>query len=91
MIKDVLNDVHHECARQLELKASGRFRYTCADPEMTDPERLAVLMEEVGEAARAVLEMGNLANDTHRTELRKELVQVAAVAASWVAGMDRRG
>lgn len=84
----VLEDVRRECRRQQELKEEGRFEYTCRDPEMTDTERLAVLVEEVGECARAVLESSKLANDKHGADLRKELIQVAAVATSWVEGMD---
>ncbi len=50
---------------------------------MVDPTiKLAVLMEEVGETARALLEC-----DT--TNLRDELVQVAAVAVAWLEGTDR--
>lgn len=46
------------------------------------PERsLAVLHEETGEAARAVL-------DVDRAGLRKELVQVAAVAIAWIERLD---
>jgi len=85
----VLEAVRRECRRQEELKAEGRFKYTCRDPEMSDTERLAVLVEEVGEAARAVLEMRDLANDKHMANLEKELIQVAAVAVSWVEGMGR--
>lgn len=86
----VLEDVRRECARQDELKKAGRFKHHCGDKEMSDPERFAVLGEEVGEVARAVLELGKLANDKHGKELRKELIQVAAVCTKWVEGMDRR-
>ena len=45
---------------------------------------LAILSEEVGEAARAILEGGET-----RDGLRDELVQVAAVAVAWIECMDR--
>jgi len=86
----VLHSAHLEMQRQQKLKEEGRFKYTCRDPEMSHPERLAVLMEEVGEVARAILEGGKFANDTHNVNLRKELIQVAAVALSWAEGMDER-
>ena len=51
---------------------------------------LAVLMEEVGEAATAVVSAA--AHGEHREvgRLRDELVQVAAVAVQWVEAIDRR-
>lgn len=72
-----------ECVRQIKLKDEGRFTFTCADPEMTHPERLAVLVEEVGEVARAILEGAD------RSNLRTELIQAAAVCVSWVVAIDR--
>jgi hypothetical protein len=84
----VLADVVNECSRQLQLKAAGRFAHAIGDPELTDPERLVILVEEVGEVARAVAEDGGLANDKHNKFLRTELVQVAACAVAWVRGMD---
>lgn len=48
------------------------------------PKKLAVLMEEVGEVAKEVLEYPA---DTNY-DLRKELVQVAAVAIAWLESMD---
>lgn len=83
--------IHEEIAderqRQLKLRAQGRFGATASD--MTDAEALAVLVEEVGEVARAILEKQGLANDTHDKNLRKELVQVAAVCVAWIEGLDR--
>ena len=43
--------------------------------------KLAVLMEEVGESAKEVLER-------NPTKLRTELIQCAAVAIAFVAGLD---
>lgn len=84
----VLADVTNEMERQLKLKAEGRFPYTARDPELSPLAKCAVLVEEVGEVARAVLEAGELVNDTHHVNLRKELIQVAAVALAWVEGLD---
>jgi hypothetical protein len=85
----VLKLVEIERRRQERLKAEGRFKYTCADPEMTNDESYLVLGEEFGEVARQVL------NDPSRTgersydgeyakqDLINELVQVAAVSVAW--------
>lgn len=57
-----------------------------------NPVRLPVLVEEVGEVARALCELfyhrrgprdGIVAN------LREELVQVGAMAAAWIDAIDR--
>lgn len=74
--------VDGERNRQEALKASGRFAHTCADPEMDELERLAVLLEEVGEVARAL-------NESHGiVQLERELCQVAAVAVAWLEGLS---
>ena len=83
--------VIHERERQEVRKAEGRFQYTCADDGMTNYEKIVVLMEEVGEAAQEALVL-----DGHRqargalgTEegLRKELIQVAAVAVAHIEAL----
>lgn len=94
LIRDAIDlDVQRERWRQERRKAEGRFTYTCADLGMNDYERLAVLVEEVGEVAREVLtgEGKRLARDTigTRAALRAELVQVAAVAKAWIEGLDK--
>ena len=55
---------------------------------LSGAEWLAVLMEEVGEAARAVLRQ-RVVGDGDVRQLREELVQVAAVAVQWVEALDR--
>lgn len=52
-----------------------------ADRDLGDLRWLRVLMEEVGESA-AAMEDG--------TDLRAEVVQVAAVAIAWLEAMGRR-
>ena len=87
----VLVDVHAERERQERLglnKAAQGVRWSsCADPAMDggDDRRYAVLGEEVGEVANAILDgKGDAA-------LREELVQVAAVAVAWTEAIDGRG
>jgi hypothetical protein len=52
----------------------------CSSPNVAPMVKVAVLTEECGEVARAVLE-----RDTDA--LRRELVQVAAVAVAWLEGL----
>lgn len=82
-------DIIIERARQERLKSEGRFAYTCADLEMSNAERAAVLGEEFGEVCHEVNEtVGNHA-PLDAAKLRKELVQVAAVALGWIEGLDK--
>lgn len=84
----ILREVLDERVRQERLRQEGRFRLTCASAEMEEGEKLGVLLEEVGEVARAFLEKRRLANDVHGKDLRKELLQVAAVCTAWVEALD---
>ena len=49
----------------------------CSSPDVPPAVKVAVLAEEAGEVARAFL-------DGDRDSLRRELVQVAAVAWAWL-------
>lgn len=90
MMTQALSDVEVERFAQERMKADGKFEHTCDDAAMTDPERLAVLVEEVGEVAKEVL--GNCDEkqnsegnwDEVRGRMRHELCQVAAVAVAWM-------
>lgn len=104
----VLTEVKQERVRQEELKADGKFLWTCSDNYFTPPgaepfartkvsesEKLAVLSEEVGEASKEVVEgiihvSKGESSVSDLTKLRKELVQVAAVAVAWVESLDKR-
>lgn len=93
-IGNIFEAIDDERARQERLKAEGKFVYSCADAEMTDLERLAVLMEEVGEVSREVVEtighpLWRLGND-YNERLRAEIVQVAAVCCAWLAAPRAR-
>jgi hypothetical protein len=80
---EIWGAIEQERVRQEHLKETGKFRYTCADPEMTDEQRYCVLAEEIGEVARAVLNRHDLARDGFR-DLQKELIQSAAVIGAWL-------
>jgi NTP pyrophosphatase (non-canonical NTP hydrolase) len=103
--KPVLDEVFAERLRQEELRKSGKFLWTCADPDQSPERKLAVLAEEFGEAAREVTEIvilnskrsaAKLGGEEYKAKLeelnrrlRKELIQVAAVATAWAEGMPR--
>jgi hypothetical protein len=106
-ISTVLDEVASERMRQEQLKASGKFLWTCADNvalrqkverAITEPEKLAVLGEEFGEVSKEVVEE-IIANDrlepakaaASRSKLRKELLEVAACCVAWVESLDARG
>jgi NTP pyrophosphatase (non-canonical NTP hydrolase) len=82
-LKRVLDDVAAERMRQDE-------KWGVQD--IHDYERISILTEEVGEAAKAANEANFTTSPTRgdRTHLRKELIQVAAVAVDYVQAIDRR-
>jgi hypothetical protein len=89
------DDIDAERERQERLLREGKFLWTCADPRQSNVRRLAVLAEEFGEASRNVteemirLDKGNAAGAADAVRaLRKELVEVAAVAVAWLEALD---
>jgi NTP pyrophosphatase (non-canonical NTP hydrolase) len=79
--QNVLGEVALERVRQDELQKAGKFAWTCATRHVTDDCKLKVLVEEIGEVARALCE-GDRAN------LREELVQCAAVCVAWCESLE---
>lgn len=66
-----------------EIRWAGNHAHgkgSCASPDVAEPVKVAVLTEEVGEVARALL-------DGDRAGLETELVQVAAVAVAWLEAL----
>jgi len=59
---------------------------------VTESDRLAILAEEVGEVAKELNEdrLGNLDPYDWRDRRVKELIQVAAMALSWVEALEGR-
>jgi NTP pyrophosphatase (non-canonical NTP hydrolase) len=74
----VLQAVRDERTRQELKRLAGDWTWTCSDPAHTAAEKLPVLIEEVGEVAKAMLEGSNT---------REELVHVAAVAVAWAESL----
>lgn len=84
-----IDELIKERLRQDQLKAEGRFKWTCADLEMSETDCAVVLMEEVGELCRAILEYQNLTFDrladhvegkVGKEKIMEEATQVAAVS-----------
>ena len=78
--------IHNERERQHKLFLDGRFSFTCASPVADPVRKLRVLAEEVGEVANAIdeFECGRL----KPSHLKKELIQVAAVAVGWLESFE---
>jgi NTP pyrophosphatase (non-canonical NTP hydrolase) len=83
---DALSAIFKERIRQEDLKTKGKFKFSCADVELTHPQRLSVLVEEVGEVGHEVNEEINQPLDVLR--LKKELIQVAAVCVAWLEALE---
>lgn len=82
---DAFDDIYLECARQAELKALGKFPHTPQDAEMSDDVFLRIVVEEVGEVARAI-------HDSESdTNLYAEICQIAAICAARMEGMRAQG
>jgi NTP pyrophosphatase (non-canonical NTP hydrolase) len=64
-------------------RAIGKHGYqnTPAWPYMSDKDRLVILVEEVGEVARAMTY-----DEGNEIKLLEELIQVAAMALMWAEG-----
>ncbi len=87
----VLEDVFAERERQeskcAEKRAEGLRWLTCADPAMSHEEKLAVLVEEVGEVSRELCDARAERREPY-LNLRVELTQVAAIAVAWAESID---
>lgn len=86
-----------ERCRQERLHLEGKFTHTCWSPDFgafTHFARVSVLGEEYGEVCRAALDVENVTGGRcgsaaeRRAKLRKELIEVAAVAVAYIEGLD---
>lgn len=85
--RDALYAVRLERERQeakwAEKRDEGLEWFSCADHRMPDGDKLAVLMEEVGEVARELYD-ARAEKREPSANLHTELVQLAAVAVAWI-------
>jgi hypothetical protein len=87
----MLKRVSEERARQRKLLDAGKIKHDCASPAVLSTLKLPVLMEEVGEVAKEILEWPNFndpARDAVRIRMQTELIQVAAVAVAWAESLE---
>jgi NTP pyrophosphatase (non-canonical NTP hydrolase) len=78
----MVSEVGTERTRQDMLIHRGKIPWNCADPNIPHQLKLPVLAEEFGEVARAMLEQTE-------TDLKTELIQVAAVAVAWAESIQK--
>lgn len=84
---NVYDSVHVERERaHVKHGAAGNSR---EDARWDDPEWLAIVMEELGEAAHWMTYDASELDGSDKAELRNELVQVAAMACAWIDAIDR--
>ena len=89
MARDVMMLVLKERRRQEQLKKEGKFYFDCGEKAVSHIRKLAVLSEEFGEVAKLICDLDSSVKPTFTTEeLRKELIQVAAVCVAWVESLD---
>lgn len=86
---DIYDEIEQETARQIQLRASGKFPWTLADERPSNAQRLAALAKEFGELAKEVTE--ELIKGEAQDNLRVELVQTAACCVAWLRALNRHG
>lgn len=89
---DILSLVNKERYRQYDLIQQGKFEWACNAVDMpcryNEPNpftKLAVLAEEFGEVSQIVCRHIN--GPLEVAELKKELIQVAAVCVAWAESL----
>jgi hypothetical protein len=85
---DVLNERGRQEDKCAEKRDEGLDWHTPASGRLDGEKCLAILVEEVGEVARELCDARADGREPG-TNLRVELVQVAAVALAWIEGLDR--
>lgn len=84
---NIKNETVSEMRREISraIQKHGRENTPLSDGR-TRGFKLAVLMEEVGEVAKAMneYELGNIGPEELISQLKKELGQVAAVSSMWL-------
>jgi len=78
-----LSSVQAEAVRAHVLHGRNSMLYRYQSHE----RRLAILTEEVGEVAKELNE-GHINGQLNRSDLVKELIQVAAMALTWVEALE---
>lgn len=79
IFESVLTEIDDERQRQERLYDEGLLDWIASRPDCPNELRLAALVEEVGEVARAYHD---------QRAVRTELVHVAAVAVAWLEALS---
>lgn len=79
---DIVHLILDERNRQDAMIREAVIDIDCTDPDLSDFHKLAVLAEEFGEVAKALLESPE--------DLKTELVQTAAVCFAWLEALAER-
>jgi hypothetical protein len=88
-LRRTMQEVESEIFRAVKLKVEGRFTYTIADP-IPNMWKSAMIVEETGEVAREVIALEGIVQEKgDLPALRKELIQVAALATAWANSIPR--
>ena len=77
-------DVWEEVRAELDRAHRKHDGMTPLHPDMRDMDRAVILLEEVGEVARALTPDAHTSTG-HAGDLADELIQVAAMATAWLA------
>lgn len=87
----VISQVRQELSHQQNLKNLGKFPFTAGElaSRLEFGDAMNVLMEEVGECSKECNEFDGSKIKLER--LRKEMIQVAAVAISFASGINIDG
>lgn len=83
----IFSKIELERIRQEKLLTDGKIVGDCKDPNENDYFKLAVLAEEFGEVANALVE--DCGNRETREHMLTELIQTAAVACAWAEALER--
>jgi YD repeat-containing protein len=83
----VYQEVHNE--RERAHAKHGAYNNSREQTTWGDAEWLPVLVEEVGEVAHELTYDADALLLRRKAALRKELIQVAAMACAWIDAIDR--
>lgn len=79
----ILEDIQDEFNRQEDAYCNGKIHIKMDNPYDRSKDKLAVVTEELGEVAKALLDHQG---DDH---LREELIQVATCCIGWIISLDK--
>lgn len=78
--------IRRERERQTDLFRKGRIAFDVASPIIDVRRKFRVLAEEIGEVAHAIDQVEN--HGMVKSNIRMELIQVAAVACAWLESLE---